>query len=230
MADDNSSLALEALRSRLRDLPPTGAHRLPTERALAESLGISRRSVRRALEVLATEGLVWRRQGSGTYAGPQPGAAPMATAGPVDPMEVMEVRLRLEPQIAQLAALRARPEAIARIEGLVERLDATQDADERELWDSALHREIARATENRMFLAIFDALDGARRDARWRALRAQARGGVPFSLYQEQHRTICRAIAAHDPAAAAAAMRAHILALNETLLRLTSQGGLSDAG
>lgn len=229
---DNSSLALEALRAMLRDLPGDGAHRLPTERALAEGLGISRRSVRRALEVLAAEGLVWRRQGSGTYAGPQPGGAavPGPGPGPVDPMEVMEVRLRLEPQIAQLAALRARPEAIARITALVDRLDATQDADERELWDSALHREIARATENRMFLAIFDALDGARRDARWRALRERARGAASQARYQDQHRAIRDAIAAHDPVAAGDAMRAHILALNETLLRQTSLEALPDVG
>ncbi|WP_338048864.1 FadR/GntR family transcriptional regulator [Rhodobaculum claviforme] len=225
---DNSSLALEALRGLLRELPAEGAHRLPTERALAERLGISRRSVRRALEVLVAEGLVWRRQGSGTYAGPQPGGAPTPAPGPVDPMEVMEVRLRLEPQIAQLAALRARPEAIARITALVDRLDTTQDADERELWDSALHREIARATENRMFLAIFDALDGARRDARWRALRERARGAATLDLYQGQHRAIRDAIAAHDPVAAGDAMRAHILALNETLLRQTSLEALPD--
>jgi DNA-binding FadR family transcriptional regulator len=85
------------------------------------------------------------------------------TAAPINPMEVMEVRLRIEPQIAQLAALRARPEAIERMT-LVDRLDATGDGDERELWDSAFHREIARATENRMFLMIFDAVDRARHD------------------------------------------------------------------
>ena len=227
---DNSSLALEALRGLLRELPTDGAHRLPTERALAEGLGISRRSVRRALEVLVAEGLVWRRQGSGTYAGSRPGTAPTPASGPVDPMEVMEVRLRLEPQIAQLAALRARPEAITRITALVDRLDTTQDADERELWDSALHREIARATENRMFLAIFDALDGARRDARWRAMRERAREGVPFGLYQSQHRAIRDAIAAHDPVGAGDAMRTHILALNERLLGQTSLEALPDVG
>ncbi len=230
VAADNSMLALEALRRMLGDLPDGGAHRLPTERALAEELGISRRSVRRALEVLAAEGRVWRRQGAGTYAGPRPGAeaGDGMVAMPVDPLEVMEVRLRMEPQIAQLAALRASPEALGRVAALVARLDATEDADERELWDSALHREIARATGNRMFLAIFDALDGARRDPRWRAVRERARGGVPFTLYQDQHRAIRDAITARDPVAAGDAMRAHLLSLNEALLRQTSLEGLTD--
>ena len=229
-ANDNSSLALERLRALLADLPATGEARLPTERALAESLGISRRSVRRAIEVLEGEGLVWRRQGSGTFAGPRPGVLNGAAPQAVDPIEVMEVRLRIEPQIAQLAALRARPETIARITALVDRLEATTDADERELWDSALHREIARASENRMFLMIFDAIDRARHDAQWRALRARARSSTNFVTYQAQHRAIRDALAEHDPVAAGEAMRTHILTLHETLVRQTSLEALPNVG
>ena len=228
--DDNSSIALERLRALLQDMPQTGEARLPPERALAETLGISRRSVRRAIEVLEAEGQVWRRQGSGTFAGPRPGALDDPAQGTVNATEVMEVRLRIEPQIAQLAALRARPGAIARMETILERLDGTADADARELWDSAFHREIARAAENRMFLMIFDAIDRARLDDRWRAIRARARGAASFALYQTQHRAIAEAIARHDPVAAGAAMRAHIMALHENLLRQTSLEALPDAG
>jgi len=227
---DNSSLALERLRGLLADMPQTGEARLPTERALAESLGISRRSVRRAIEVLEGEGLIWRRQGSGTFAGPRPEGLAAPAATPADPLDVMEARLRIEPQLAQLAALRASPEAIARMAALVDRLDATQDADERELWDSAFHREIARACDNRMFLMIHDALEHARQDVRWRALRERARGMASFAQYQKQHRAIQDAIARHDPVAAGEAMREHILALNENLMRQTSLEALPDVG
>lgn len=227
---DNSSLALERLRVLLEDLPQNGEARLPTERALAETLGISRRSVRRAIEVLEAEGLVWRRQGSGTFAGPRPGALDAPPPQAINPMEVMEVRLRIEPQIAQLAALRARPETIARISTLVDRLEATGDADERELWDSALHREIARACENRMFLMIFDAIDRARHDDQWRALRARARSTANFVIYQQQHRALRDALAERDPVGAGEAMRTHILTLQENLLRQTSLEALPDVG
>ena len=227
---DNSSLALERLRVLLEDLPQNGEARLPTERALAETLGISRRSVRRAIEVLEAEGLVWRRQGSGTFAGPRPGALDAPPPQAINPMEVMEVRLRIEPQIAQLAALRARPETIARISTLVDRLEVTGDADERELWDSALHREIARACENRMFLMIFDAIDRARHDDQWRALRARARSTANFVIYQQQHRALRDALAERDPVGAGEAMRTHILTLQENLLRQTSLEALPDVG
>ncbi len=76
-----------------------------------KSLGVSRRAIRRALEVLEAEGLIWRRQGSGTYAGRRPDGwsehVDSIVAG-TDLMEVMEVRLRVEPQLAQLAAMRAK--------------------------------------------------------------------------------------------------------------------------
>ena len=226
---DNSSLALERLRQMLRDIPATGDSRLPTERQLAESLGISRRSVRRALEVLEAEGLVWRRQGAGTFAGPRPDTLTEHEGLEANFSEVMEVRLRLEPQLAQLAALRASPGAIARMRDLIVRLEDSDDADGRELWDSALHREIARAAGNRFFLMIFDSMDRARHDEAWRALRERARNRANLAQTMRQHRDIVDAIAAHDPVRAGAAMRTHLMSVHDGFLRLTSLEALEDA-
>jgi DNA-binding FadR family transcriptional regulator len=226
---DNSSLALERLRAMLREIPATGDSRLPTERQLAETLGISRRSVRRALEVLESEGLVWRRQGAGTFAGPRPDTLAEHAGLDANFSEVMEVRLRVEPQLAQLAALRASPHAIARMRDIIGRLEATEDADGRELWDSALHREIARAADNRFFLMIFDSMDRARHDEAWRALRERARSRANLAQTMRQHRDLVDAIADHDPIRAGAAMRAHLMSLNEGILRLTSLEALEDA-
>ncbi|MEF3047037.1 FadR/GntR family transcriptional regulator [Pseudotabrizicola sp. L79] len=226
---DNSSLALERLRAMLRDIPATGDTKIPTERSLAETLGISRRSVRRALEVLEAEGLVWRRQGAGTFAGPRPDTLGETEAPEANFSEVMEVRLRIEPQLAQLAALRASSAAVARMRDILVRLEATDDADGRELWDSALHREIARAAGNRFFMIIFDSIDRARLDDAWRSLRERARSRANLALYAQQHRDLVDAIAAHDPVRAGRAMRAHIGALNDGMLRLTSSEALDDA-
>lgn len=227
---DNSTLALERIRAMLRGIPGTGDGKLPAERALAESLGISRRSVRRALEVLEAEGLVWRRQGAGTFAGPRPEdlASDPVGAG-VDFLEVMEVRLRVEPQLAQLAALRADAAAVARMRDIITRITASADSDGRELWDSALHREIARASRNRFFLMIFDAIDRSRHDDAWRAIRERARSRANLALYERQHCAIVDAIAAHDPVRAGEAMRAHIMALNDNMVRMTSLEALGDA-
>ena len=225
---DNSTIAVERLRALLGDIQAANGSRLPTERQLAINLGISRRSVRRALEVLEAEGLVWRRQGAGTFAGPAPDALTALDQPDTDFSEVMEVRLRLEPQLAQLAALRATDADIVRMRHALSRLNATKDADGRELWDSAFHREIARAAGNKFFLTIFDAMDRARNDDTWRGLRESVRSFANLAQTTQQHDDIVAAIAAHDPVKAGAAMRIHLMSLHNRILDLTSLEVLDD--
>lgn len=57
----------EALRSQLGSAPFTPGARLSTERSIADSVGVSRQTVRQALARLEREGLIHRRQGDGTY-------------------------------------------------------------------------------------------------------------------------------------------------------------------
>jgi DNA-binding FadR family transcriptional regulator len=223
---DNSALALGRIRDLIGQLAGREETRLPTERTLSEQLGVSRSAVRRALEVLEAEGVVWRRQGSGTFTGPRPDAAP----GEVDPLvasidflEIMEVRLRIEPPLAQLAAMRATPADVERMRELVERIAETEDADARELWDGALHRQIAMSARNRLFLALFDTVDRIRQDDSWRIVRERARtlaGSRAATL--GQHWAIVHAIAARDPMRAGEAMRDHLLLIQEILIRQTS--------
>jgi len=227
----NSNYALEKLRGLLRSNGFDSTGKLPTERALAEELGVGRRAVRRALEVLETEGLIWRRQGSGTYAG-QPRHDLDRHFGAIldktDFMEVMEVRLRIEPQLAQLAALRAKPADVQRMNDLVARIGGSSDADAHELWDGALHRQIAQCAGNRLFLAIFDVVNRVRQDQAWQKIRERARKAAgPLGskgLLNRQHAEIVAAIGAHDPGKAGETMRQHLLTLQENLIRVTSSG------
>ena len=101
---------LEAIRQIVSEgrLPSDG--RLPTERQLAAELEAGRASVRRALDRLETEGLIWRRQGKGTFAGQPPDPTEELAAqiaSDVDPLSAMEARLCIEPALADLCARRA---------------------------------------------------------------------------------------------------------------------------
>ncbi len=223
---ENSVHALERLRGLLNsaDLPADG--KLPTERALSETLGVSRRAIRRALEVLEAEGRVWRRQGSGTYVGQRPDDwsqhVSTLVAG-TDLMEVMEVRLRVEPQLAQLAAMRAKPGDIDRMYELAKKITDSDDADSRELWDGALHRLIAQSAGNQFFLTIFDVINHVRQDEAWQTIRELARStNKTRPASYAQHMAIIDAIAARNPMQAAEAMREHLLMLQESLVRITS--------
>lgn len=229
---DNSSWALDRIRSVLDEDGADPSGKLPTERELAETLGISRRSVRRALEVLEAEGRVWRRQGAGTFLGPKPQPKPdqfRVPAASTNFMEVMEVRLRIEPQLAQLAALRAKADAVDRLYEILRRLDESNDSDSRELWDSAFHRQIAKSAGNGFFLTIFELVDSVRQDEAWQGIRTRARSAAHLATYARQHRAIADAIAAREPAGAGRAMRDHLTTIEDNLIRQTSLESLSDA-
>ena len=117
-----------------------------SRKALAERFGTSRRLVRLALDALEVEGLVWRKQGSGTFAG-QPsdptGDLAARIAGETDALQVMEARLCIEPELAALCALRMTDAEVARLRMLAHRQVEATDPQGTELWDGALHRLIA---------------------------------------------------------------------------------------
>ena len=217
---ENSSRALAVLRERLVALHD-GDGRLPPERELAADLGISRRALRRAFEVLEAEGLIWRQQGKGTFVGNRPSVADDLArdlAGRTNPVEVFEVRLHVEPTLARFAALRATQHEVRRMRLLNDRVRSASDDDSRELWDEALHRQIAQSARNALFLGVHDVVDQVRRDEAWRSLRVRARDDAARATYVAQHDAIIDAIAARDPAAAAEAMRTHIRTLMHNIL------------
>ncbi|MEM0907052.1 MAG: FCD domain-containing protein [Pseudomonadota bacterium] len=218
-ADDGGSV-LTALRAMIdaRKLPADG--RLPAERELAAELGCGRGAVRRALDALEAEGLIWRRQGKGTFAGqpPDPAGALAAEIAPdADPLVVMEARACIEPALAELCALRASGEDVARLRQLAARASTPVDAETAELWDGALHRAIARIAGNRVMLTAFTLLDEVRLSADWTQKRHRARTPETMALYDTQHRHIVNAIERRDGPAAFQAMRAHLSALSDNL-------------
>lgn len=219
---ENSSRALAVLRERLSALHDADG-RLPPERDLATGLGISRRALRRALEVLEAEGLIWRQQGKGTFVGNRPSLAgdlARDLAGRTNPVEVFEVRLHVEPTLARHAGLRATQQDIAQMRRLNDRIRDAADDDSRELWDEALHRRIAQSAGNALFLGVHEIIDQVRRDEAWRSLRVRARNDAARATYIAQHAAIIDAIATRDPAAAAEAMTAHIRTLSHNILPL----------
>jgi len=225
---DNASAA----RTRIRELIRLGAvgvdGKLPTERDLCARFGISRRAVRRALDALEAEGLVWRRQGKGTFVGqpPDPNGHLAAIIAPdTDPLSVMEARLALEPELAALAARRATAEDVTRLRSLADRAGQAQDADAAELWDGSLHRMIARIAGNPILSAAFTLINEVRQEQRWQQEREQARSPDLVAEYDRQHGRIIDAIDARDEGAARAAMRAHLGALKANLERLRGGEG-----
>ncbi|MBE3595778.1 MAG: FadR family transcriptional regulator [Hydrogenibacillus sp.] len=187
--------------------------RLPPERDLAETLGVSRTTVRQALAVLEAKGLIESHIGSGTYArrrSPEFAVARLAHLldhARVRLTEALEVRSLLEPEVARLAAERGSDDEIRQLTELAEQMSAKQgDLDSWLAQDSAFHQAVARAAKNRIVLTILEVIHNAIGETRRLSLSAPE--GVSIST--ADHLAIAQAIAARDGKAAQAAMAAHM--------------------
>ncbi|MFN7939008.1 MAG: FadR/GntR family transcriptional regulator [Bryobacteraceae bacterium] len=141
-------------------LAPGG--RLPAERELAASFGVSRNSLRQALKVLEIMGVISQRVGDGTYLNSGAQAIlgePMEFLILLDGIsmhELMEARLIVEPELTALAATRATAEDIAEIERELKAMeDAGEDSDRLVEHDLLFHQAIFRAAGNRVCSLMF---------------------------------------------------------------------------
>lgn len=203
------------------DLPEDG--RLPPERELCESLGVSRGDLRKALDVLEKDGHIWRHVGKGTFVGSGPieetiGISEIARQ--TNPADVMRARLIIEPEIAREAALHA---TLADIAAMRQSLVQTREAAtwrQYENIDNLLHRQIAQASRNNVLLGLFDVLNAVRRTVVWGRLRSEgARPPADHHSFAD-HERIVDAIADRDLAGASMAMRLHLQQVGRRLIPL----------
>lgn len=195
--------------------------RLPPERYLAASLGVSRGTVREALRELELKGLVERRQGVGTLvADADPAGIGNDLIGRLTPdarswVEVMDFREAIEVPIAERAARYATRADLHRLSTVLDEMERARDARRYAELDARFHSLVAEASHNPLFVRVVavtsEWLDLTRR-SRLQDARRRAR-----SL--EGHRAVYAAIARRDPEGAAAAMRGHIQAIGEELRR-----------
>lgn len=195
--------------------------RLPAERQLTESLGMSRATLRKALDVLERESLIWRHVGRGTFVADgqsETAAGPLVDLGPkLTPFRMMRARIALEPAIAREAALNAPGESMQVMRAALEGAHAATSWRAYEVKDDLLHRTIAEATDNILLLALFDQLNAARRAVTWGAVtRTTDRPPRDHSSFVE-HEAIVAAIQARDPHAADTAMRTHLRSVSSRL-------------
>lgn len=209
--------ATGAVKQRLHALITSGEvgqdGKLPTERTLAKSFDVGRSQVRLALDELAREGLIWRKQGSGNYVGrpiDPTGALAEKITGETNALEVMEARLCIEPELAALCARRIGPTELRQLQTLVDRQIAASDPASIERWDSAFHRQIAHCAGNRPLRTAFALLEKIRSNPHWVALRQTARSTKSLGVTLREHQAIADAIGASDPDAARAAMHTHL--------------------
>ena len=209
------------LRAYILDRGLKRGDRLPAERLLGPELGLRRFELRKALEILVSEGILWRHVGKGTFVAAQLDQSGQndlsALAKRISPADVMRARAALEPAIARDAALHASAATIASLRLTAERSRVASTWREYEALDNDFHRQIAQASGSIALIALFDQLNTLRRMVAWgRLMRSGTRPPESHSSFAE-HDRIIDAVAARDPDSAQSAMRAHLRSVEDRL-------------
>ncbi len=184
---------------------------LPSERRLAEVLGVSRPAVREALKRVSATGLVEVRQGDSTtvrdfrrHAGLDLLPRLLLRAGELDlsvARSILEARLHNGPKVAELAAQRHSPELPALLDEAVDALEAEDDPIERQRRALTFWDHVVDGADSIVFRLMYNTL----RSAYEPALSALAVVMAAEVGRPEAYRAIASAITAGDPAAASQA-------------------------
>lgn len=196
--------------------------RLPSERELALRFGTSRSSLRHALKVLHSVGIISQRVGDGTYLSKDASRIlefPLAfllTLDGISVLELFDMRLMIEPEFAAKAAERAHGRSLDAIRNtLSSMLTETAEA------DAAFHEAVCTATGNRVCQRMFSAIQHA-----FRAGMQVTTKLAPPERALEFHKQIYSAIHLRQPAEARERMIDHLTDAQGVLLAAHLEGKL----
>lgn len=198
---------------------------LPSERQMAEELGVSRNTLREALKALGLIGVLEVKHGGGYFVSEDLNGSVItssfkfiSTERKEDVRDLFETRRILEAENAALAALRSTPELIEALENDEAGLRANmRNPEASSSYDTDYHSRVAKAAGNRMLLNFTNML-------RWPLFKMMVKA-INFGDIQlaedtvDFHRKITTAIADKNPDVARRLMNDHILCVEETILR-----------
>lgn len=170
-------MVVRRIESLVRSGDLTRGSRLPSEPRLAEILQVSRASLREALKGMVFIGLLKARPGDGTYL--QPSLTSMATRHlqwmllleEIKYLELYELREILEPAAAALAARRATPDDLERMQAALNGMKITmKDPESFIRHEMDFHNAITRASKNGAMQSTMQMMYGALSEGRHRVL------------------------------------------------------------
>jgi DNA-binding FadR family transcriptional regulator len=194
---------------------------LPTEAELVREYSVGKSAVREAVRIVSTKGLVEVVQGSGMRVTPRqrwnlidPELVSVFSGTVISIVDLMEMRLGLEPSIAAHAAVRASDEQIDQLDALVQEtathLTDTEGIVRRDL---EFHNILAEATNNPLYVIVLGSLAELQIELRRKV--DSTRLGRAHGI--DGHRRIVDALREHEPEHAREQMAAHLTAVSEDL-------------
>jgi GntR family transcriptional regulator, transcriptional repressor for pyruvate dehydrogenase complex len=199
---------------------------LPPERELVASYRVGRSSIREALRMLESRGLI-RSNGNGTFAVAPYGNALdnsldlLLAVAEADYGELFEVRRILEGESAALAAERRTRDDLRRMGDAITEMEEGLDSEERFIEaDLRFHLTVAEATRNRVLVHLMNAV----RALLLRSLASSFHISGSPERAVDMHHEILDAIEARDPDAARRVMHEHVTRVERDIRRATRRG------
>lgn len=206
--------AIAQIRELIRSGGLRPGDRLPPEKELSESLGLSRNSLREAVKALAMINILDVRRGDGTYVtNLRPSSALEAMSFVLELqqdemiLDLLEVRRVLEAAAGSKAAPRITDEQLSGLAAVLAGVGPESDIEDLVSHDLEFHRQIARIADNEFLCDLIEVLAGRTSRVRvWRGITQL--GAIERTL--GEHRMILAALELRDPALTAARLMAHV--------------------
>ena len=209
-ADSAADAIAAQLARRILDGSFATGDRLPPERSLAESFSASRGTVREALRSLSARGLVSRRVGSGTFVIYEPDTGETDVSEITSPLELVEVRAAIEPQMVRLAVRNATARDMAALQRSVAEMEGVKDAEGFSLADEMFHLRLAEATHNPLIVEIYHRINHVRAHQQWDSIKNKILTPTQIAAYNGEHRDLLSALARRDADRAVEVVSAHM--------------------
>lgn len=169
--------------------------KLPPERSLALQFGASRNTVREALRQLEENDLVSRRVGSGTYVIYRDTNDRDDAADATSPLELIEVRFAVEPNMTRLAVQNAGARDLERLEEALINLEKAGDDPKRfSRADEAFHLCLAECSRNPLMAWLYKQVNEVRGNTLWFEAREKILTPARIAEYNREHRQLYEAI------------------------------------
>ena len=187
--------------------------KLPNELKLCESLSVARTTLREAIKILVSSNILVIRRGTGTFVSEKPGITkdPLGVTFIDDDnllLHFFEVRLLVEPEMAEYAAERRSEEELENIEKALEKVsELISKGKNHTEADIEFHNEIAKATKNPILQRIVPVIN----DGIIGGYEKTKNNPEASEVVLEHHRKIFEAIKSGDKKAAKKYMKEHIL-------------------
>ena len=209
--------------SQLRNMILEGhyAHeeRLPAERNLAEEFNVSRGTIRTVLQNLEEQNLVTRKVGSGTYVTHRGLSNQHDISSITSPLEMVEVRIAIEPQMVRLAITNASHRDLEELRKALRRCEECGgDAEKFARADTAFHMTLAHCSKNKLLYWVYERISEVRRYSQWRMMKAKLLTPDRIDYYNNQHRNLYEAIASRDANEAVSIIKKHLFGVQDDLL------------